>query len=88
MLSFAAKSRLLRYYRGGGSGLFYLINLLINCYLLRQNRDCRGIIAAAAAVKCYSIQLVNQMLSFAAKSRLSRYYRGGGSGNMSLYSTC
>ena len=45
---------------------------------MRQNRDCRSIFAAAAAVKCYSIQLVDQMLSFAAKSRLSRYFRGGG----------
>ena len=54
---------------------------------MRQNRDCRGSFAAAAAVKCYSTELGNQLLLFAEKSRLSRYYRGGG-GKMVLYSTC
>ena len=28
---------------------------------MRKNRDCRGIFAAAAAVKCYYTQLVNQV---------------------------
>ena len=39
---------------------------------MRQNRDCRGIFAAAAAVKSYSTELGNQVLSFAGKSRQSR----------------
>ena len=38
---------------------------------MRQNRDCRGIFVAAA-VKSYSTELGNQVLSFAGKSRQSR----------------
>ena len=47
---------------------------------MRQNRDCRGIFAAAA-VKCYSSKLVNQVLYFAGKSHNDR----GGGGGEKLY---
>ena len=39
---------------------------------MRQNRDCRGSFAAAAAVKCYSTELGNQLLLFAE----NRDFRG------------